>query len=290
MAGIAFANPAFSGLKRNPLFSFSTLGCPRWSLSDVINFAAQYQYDAIEIRGIQGELDIIKCPDFNNAEKISSTRKKVEDRQLRIICLDSSARLSYADEKKRKNNLDEIRKLIDMAQLLDCPYVRAMPDTVPEGQEYNATVDLIIHGLTDLADYAKGSKVSVLLESHGDFVGIESLLHIMENSENPHVGMIWDISNMWSAKKESPSLVYEKLKKYIKHAHFCDFKYIGNKYRSVLMGQGEAPVSEAVKVLQDGNYAGYYCFEWEKFWEPDIEDPEIAFPQYIKEMKKYFKT
>ena len=260
MAGIAFAGPAFSGTIKNPLFSFSTLGCPRWSLSDVINYAVQYQYDAVEIRGIQGELDITKCADFSSAEKISSTRKKVEDRHLKIICLDSSARLSYADEKKRKNNMDEIRKLIDMAQLLDCPYVRAMPDTVPEGQEYGATVDLIIHGLTELAEYAKGSKVSVVLESHGDFVGIESLLHIMENSENPHVGMIWDISNMWSVKKESPALVYEKLKKYIRHTHFCDFKYIGNKYRSVLMGQGEAPVSEAVKALQNGNYCWLLLF------------------------------
>jgi hypothetical protein len=35
---------------------------------------------------------------------------------------------------------------------------------------------------------------------------------------------------------------------------------------------------------------GYYGFKWEKFWEPGIEEPEIAFPQYIKEMKKYLKT
>ena len=289
MAGFFLGYPAFTRKDHNPHFSFSTLGCPTWSLTEVINFATKYQYDAIEIRGIQGELDITKCPDFSNTEKISSTRKKVEDRHLKIICLDSSARLSYADEKKKKNNLDEIRKLIDIAQQLNCPYVRAMPDTISEGQEYDATVDLIINGLTDLAEYAKGSKVSVILESHGDFVGTESLLHIMKNSESPHVGLIWDISNMWSAKKEPPALVYEKLKKYIRHTHFCDFKYIGNKYHSVLMGQGEAPVSEAVKALKKGNYDGYYGFEWEKLWEPDIEDPEIAFPQFIHEMKIYLK-
>ena len=34
-------------------------------------------------------------------------------------------------------------------------------------------------------------------------------------------------------------------------------------------------------------YQGYYCFEWEKKWHPEIEDPEIAFPHYAKLMAEY---
>ena len=290
VAGIAFVNSALANTKIYPHFSFSTLGCPKWSLPYIINFASDNEYDGIEIRGISGELDITKCPDFSNKEKISSSRKMAEDKQLRIICLGSSAQLHHADEEKRRNNSDEAKKYIDLAQQLNCPYIRVFPDKIPEGQEYKATIDLITRGLIDLGEYAKGSKVSVLLEAHGDIVGIDSLLHIMENCKSPHVGMIWDICNMWSAKKEPPVQVYEKLKKYIRHTHFRDIKYTGNKYRGVLLGQGEAPVKEAVPTLEKGKYDGYYSLEWEKLWDPDIEDPEIAFPQFIKEIKKYFKT
>jgi sugar phosphate isomerase/epimerase len=290
MAGIVIINSAFTNKKIKPHLSFSTLGCPKWSLPEIINFAADNKYDGIEIRGISGELDITKCPDFSSVEKISSTRKKIEDKKLKIICLGSSAQLHHMDKEKRKNNLDEAKKYIDLAQKLNCPYVRVFPDTIPKGQEYDATIDLITRGLIDLAGYAKGSKVSVLLESHGDITGTDSLLHIMENSKSPNAGMIWDVCNMWSAKKESPALVYEKLKKYIKHTHIIDIKYIGNKYRCVLLGHGEAPIAEAVKALEKGNYDGYYSLEWEKFWDPDIEGPEIAFPQFIKEIKKYLKT
>jgi hypothetical protein len=63
---------------------------------------------------------------------------------------------------------------------------------------------------------------------------------------------------------------------------------INNKLHSTLLGEGEAPVKEAVNVLVNGNYDGYYGLEWEKLWEPDIEEPEVAFPQFISEMKKYF--
>lgn len=288
MAGIFLSRPLSLNAGPAPHFSFSTLGCPKWSFREIVDFAAEYGYNGIEIRGLQGELNLIQSPEFSSGERISSARKLAEDKQLKIICLGSSAQLHHADAAKRKSNLDEAKRYIDLAGKLDCPFVRVFPDTIPEGQDYDTTIGLITAGMKDLAEYAKGSGVSVLLESHGDITGTEVLLRIMRGSESPNSGMVWDICNMWSATRESPADVYGKLQKYIRHTHFRDIKYEGNKYRSVLFGMGEAPVEEAVKVLQKGNYDGYYSFEWEKLWEPGIEDPEIAFPQFITAIKKYF--
>jgi hypothetical protein len=47
------------------------------------------------------------------------------------------------------------------------------------------------------------------------------------------------------------------------------------------------PVKETVKALAAAGYRGYYCFEWEKKWHPEIEEPEIAFPHYAKVMREY---
>jgi sugar phosphate isomerase/epimerase len=55
----------------------------------------------------------------------------------------------------------------------------------------------------------------------------------------------------------------------------------------VLTGTGDIPVKETVRVLATGGYKGYYCFEWEKRWHPDIDEPEVAFPQYAKVMRQY---
>jgi hypothetical protein len=41
-------------------------------------------------------------------------------------------------------------------------------------------------------------------------------------------------------------------------------------------------VREVVGVLASAGYKGYYGFEWEKQWHPDIADPEVAFPHYAE--------
>jgi len=55
------------------------------------------------------------------------------------------------------------------------------------------------------------------------------------------------------------------------------------------LGQGEVPIFEAINVLSKGGYKGYYSFEWEKLWHPEIVEPEIALADYSKVMKERFK-
>ena len=37
---------------------------------------------------------------------------------------------------------------------------------------------------------------------------------------------------------------------------------------------------QAVSLLKAGGYDGYYSFEWEKWWHPELAEPEVAFPAY----------
>lgn len=150
-------------------------------------------------------------------------------------------------------------------------------------------MDLIIKGLLELGDYAKGSNVTVLMETHGDLVRTEDLERVMNSSAHPHVGLVWDVTNMWTITKEPPLQVYVKLKKYIRHTHIKDAKMTNGKVQYQLLGQGEVPIFEAIDALAKGGYNGYYSFEWEKLWHPEIEDPEIALADYPKVMQAHFK-
>jgi sugar phosphate isomerase/epimerase len=82
----------------------------------------------------------------------------------------------------------------------------------------------------------------------------------MQSAQSPHVGLVWDIVNMWSVTKEPPSVVYEKLKNYIHHTHIKDLKIIDGKEHYVLLGKGESPIFEAIDILAKNNYKGYYSF------------------------------
>ena len=50
----------------------------------------------------------------------------------------------------------------------------------------------------------------------------------------------------------------------------------------MLLGTGTVGVQAIVKALVQGGYKGLFGLEWEKVWHPDIDEPEVAFPQYMR--------
>ena len=290
LLAMAIAGSSFDYKKKMPLLSFSTLGCPDWTFQQIIDFAVDNNFKGIEIRGIQRELELTKCKEFTSPENILATSKQMAEKGLRFSDLGSSAAMHHSDGKERQKNLDEAKRFIDLAQKIQCPYIRVFPNNLPKDQERNATIDLIIQGLIELGNHAKGSNVTVLMESHGELVYMADLQKIMQSAEHKNVGMVWDIVNMWSATKEPPAAVYATLKKYIRHTHIKDLKIVDGKEQYTFLGTGETPIFEAIDILHKNGYKGYYSFEWEKLWHPEIEAPEKAFAHYSKVMREHFKV
>jgi sugar phosphate isomerase/epimerase len=278
---------SFDNKKSKPLLSFSTLGCPDWDFKKITGFAALNNYNGIELRGILREMDITKCPEFSK-DQILATLELMKEKNLSFVDLGSSANLHIADKAERQKNLDEARRFIDLAQRINCPYIRVFPNNFPKDQEKSATMDLIIKGLLELGDHAKGSNVTVLMETHGDLVHSDDLEKIMRSAQSEHTGLVWDVTNMWTITKEPPPKVYEKLKKYIRHTHIKDASVADNKVEYKLLGRGEVPIFTAIDALSSDGYKGYYSFEWEKLWHPEIADPEIALADYPKAMMQHF--
>jgi sugar phosphate isomerase/epimerase len=289
LAGLAFTMPSFSFKKYTPLLSFSTLGCPDWSFETILNFAVNNGYDGIEIRGIQRELDLLKCTEFSGKENIAATRKLIEDKKIKIVALGSSAKMHYAKGAEREKNLEEAKRFIQLAQQLNCPYVRVFPNNFPKDQERNETMNLIITALQELGDFAKNTGVTVLMETHGDLVQSEDIVKVITSVNRPNVGLVWDVINMWSVTKEPPALVYARLKKYIRHTHIKDLVFVNDKPQYVLLGKGSTPVFEAIDLLAKDKYKGYFSFEWEKLWHPEIAESDVAIADYAKVMKEHFK-
>ncbi|HEY6403789.1 MAG TPA: sugar phosphate isomerase/epimerase family protein, partial [Blastocatellia bacterium] len=178
---------------------------------------------------------------------------------------------------------------IELSHQLRAPYVRVFPNQLVKGEDRKVTIDRIIAGLRELGDQAKGSGVTIIVESHGEFVTSPPLLEIIEGAAHPNVAFLWDAHHTCVAG-ESPAETFRQLGRYVRHTHLKDSRAPkgdekGRRY--VLTGSGEVQVKETVKVLAAGGYSGYYSFEWEKKWHPEIEAPEIAIPHYAKVMRQY---
>jgi len=283
--------PALFSIKKESSLkiSFSTLGCPDWSFDKITDFAMDQQYSGIEVRGILHQMDLPLVPEFLHTEAITTTMKKMNDRGLKFVDLGSSCALHFPKGEERTKNLDEGKRFIDLAAKLNCPYIRVFPNQIPKDRDRQETLNLIIEGLKELGAYASNTNVTVLLESHGELIYKKDLLFVMEGAANPHVGLVWDVCNMWIVTKEPPEEVYASLKPYIRHTHIKDLKIENGKEEYVLLGTGIVPIFQAIDLLYKNNYPGYYSFEWEKLWHPEILEPEIALADYPQAIKKHFR-
>jgi len=196
--------------------------------------------------------------------------------------------LHFAEKMERQKNIDEGKRFIDIAAAIKCPNVRVYPNNFIKGQEKNQTIQLIVEGLLELAAYAKGTGVNVLMETHGDLVYIADIKTIMEAAKHPQVGLVWDAANMYLETNESPEMAYRELKSYIHHAHIKDAKKVDGKISFHFLGEGNLPIYTAIDALYKGGYQGYYSFEWEKLWHPEIQEPEIALPHFANNFSKYW--
>jgi sugar phosphate isomerase/epimerase len=266
--------------------SFSTLGCPKWDWNTILKNASEWGYAAVELRGIQGELDLIKRPEFNGS-RLKQSLRDLKALDLRLSDLGASTRLHEFEPVKRKEQLDEAKRFIDLAHQLKCPYVRVFGDKIAPDRPRQDTIAQVVAGLRELGEYAKGSQVTVILESHGDFYDSPTLLQVMKGAEMPTVALLWDAYHTYKDGKESPETTFKQVGSYVRHTHLKDSKPVGGKEQYVLTGTGTVPVRETVRLLVAGGYKGYYNFEWEKLWQPEIDEPEIAIPHFAKVIREY---
>src|SRR5215469_2938384 len=121
LAGLAAGFPLPDSAK--PRLAFSTLGCPKWTWTQILDFAVANGYSGIELRGILGDLDLPNRPELA-ADKIAAARKDLAAHGLKISDLGSSSEMHHSDPAKRAQAIADAKRFIDLAEKLDCPYVR----------------------------------------------------------------------------------------------------------------------------------------------------------------------
>jgi len=264
--------------------AFSTLGCPAWDWQKILDFAHQHGFSAIELRGLKGKMDLPSDPQFA-ADRIEQTKKDIHTAGLRIACVSSSAQLYVDDPSKREKELADARRFIDLAGTLGAPYVRvfggkAENDKNPAPDD--ATKKRVAAGLRELGTYAAPHNVTVIIESHDHFTSSATLKDVLTAADSEHVGLLWDAHHTFATSNEEPESTVKQLGRWIRHTHLKDSVGTGEDRKYVLTGRGTVPIQRQIAALRSIDYKGFYCFEWEKVWHPDLTDPEIAIADYAR--------
>jgi sugar phosphate isomerase/epimerase len=263
--------------------SFSTLGCPSWTLARVIRTASDLGYDGIEIRFIEGDDSLWDRPELTGAG-LRETRDRIAGAGLAVPCVDTRSFFHHPDAAQRHQAVEEALRVAEVARALGSPGIRVFGDRVQPGADPGSTRAWVVGALAALRDGLRGSGVEVWLETHGDFATAAASRSLLEEAGGTGLGAVWDPANAFSEFGEEPETGARVLGSLVRHAHLKDVRRPPDgsiPWTPVLPGRGEFPAAKALDCVASFGGGSWASFEWEKRWHPEIEDPDVALPHFL---------
>ncbi len=273
-------------MRMPPRIAFSTLAFPDATLASAASLGRRWGYSGIELRLIDGELIDPSMP----AASRTQVKRTLAAAGLPVVAVDSSIRLTGDDPGP------ELRRFLELASEWESPLVRVFGGALatdeaarPEQLRNAARV------LESAVPLAERLGVAIGVETHDAFSAsavVAELLALVDPDATGSgaVGAVWD-SHHPHRMGETPAEVYANLGPRILLAQVKDARRLaGGDWQLVLLGEGEVPVREMLRLLAAGGYPHWISVEWEKRWHPEIEEPEVALPQHLELLTKWLES
>lgn len=270
--------------------AFTTLGCPNWNMETIIEQAVKNGYHGVDFRGYLGEMEIYQLPEFST--NLNKTKKQFEEAGLEIPCFSSSVRLFTNTSEEVEKFLNELEEYGKLCQAFSTPYVRVFGGHIGNTERTEA-LQIVKENLEKYLSIAEKYDIILLLETHDSWTDCQTVRTVLEVAESERLQVLWDVHHPYRNAGEAPEKTWNILGDRIRYTHWKDsyLKEGTNRgYQLCLMGEGDIPLQEIMQLLVANGYDGYYTLEWEKLWAPEIEEPEVAIPQYADFMRQLKKT
>ena len=266
-----------------PRVAFSTLAFPDATLASAVSLGRRWGYAGVELRLIDGELIDPSMPAAERA------RVKRALAGLPVVAVDSSIRLTDDEPGPA------LRHFLELASDLQAPLVRvfggvlSVPGSIsgPARQDRLRTAARVLESSVPAA---RRLGVAIGVETHDDFSASSVVAELLAMADPEWVGAVWD-SHHPHRMGEAPADVYANLGRRILLAQVKDARRGDDgDWQLVLLGQGQVPVRQMLRLLAAGGYQNWVSVEWEKRWHPEIEAPEVALPQYRRVLATWMEV
>lgn len=260
--------------------SFSTLGCPDWSFDRIVKQARAMGFGGIEIRGVNGVMEAESIAEFSEASA-AATRARLAEAGLALVGFGTS--VAFHDEGAYGAMVESGRRAVDVCARMGIPSIRVFGDRIESPADMPAVAARVARGIGALCEYALDKDVAVIQEVHGDFNTIEAISAVIDGAKaHPNFGILWDVQHSDKTYGDDWPRFYEVIAPYLRHVHIKDHRRDG--FALCLVGEGDVPIPAICKRLERDGYDGWYSLEWEKKWHPELPEPEVAFPAYVRYM------
>ncbi len=223
-------------------------------------------FSGVELFDVQNNKELISGDGPFSTYNVKTTLRRLKEKHLEIVCLDSSLDAAHETE--------EVKKLIDIASLLEARFVAIRPEN-DEG---------VREAIKELIPFAESRGVCILIKTRGDFADTKKLRSLLDSFAHDSVAALWQIDHPFKDVNEDPAETIENLGAYIKHVHIRD---VDNAGKHCVVGEGTLPMEDIIRALSSVDYDGYLSLEWKPNWIEGLSDYEVVFPYFVSYMGKF---
>lgn len=236
-------------------------------------------FDSIEICGIQPEEGI------SEQDYARRLRDEAAALELPIASYTFGANLLGANDRfDPQAELVRVKQQVDIAALLGAPLLRhdaffSYPADYQGLRSFHAVLPLVAESCREITRYAEDKGIVTTIENHGqicqDSLRMEELVTAVNHS---NFGLTIDIGN-FGGVDDDHAIAVGRLAPFARHCHAKD-NHIkpgtdvfpgrgwrqsrgGNWRRSAIIGHGNVPVAQCVRILVAKGYTGAFSIEYE---------------------------
>ncbi|MCM8809109.1 MAG: sugar phosphate isomerase/epimerase [Candidatus Omnitrophica bacterium] len=188
-------------------------------------------------------------------------------------------------QKTKEDLLNQVKKIGELCKNIkeiDCNLIRIDGGWPKEEVDSKNYKNLIIEGIKRSVEIAEKENVYLALDNHGLLTNdYEFQLEIFNKINSKFLGANLDTMNYrwYGYPVEKLIEIYKLIAPYALHTHIKDGVGSRENYVGKVLGQGEVPIVDAIKILKDNNYKGVLCIEYEG------KDKEIGYKKCVEFLK-----
>ncbi|HEV2124876.1 MAG TPA: sugar phosphate isomerase/epimerase family protein [Chloroflexota bacterium] len=270
--------------------AFSTISCPAYTAEQQARAAVEYGYDAVELYALEGQRLTVEML----AERFDEVRGAFRDANVPICSLNSWGQFSMADPDARAAMERQVICALELAAELNCSQAKTFGGALPKDLPKEHVFDYVAEHIGRIAKRGEELGVRLLLETHDGYSPSSHVQAILDRVSSPGFAALWDVHHPYRMG-EVPEQVDAAIGPRVAHVHVKDCIRAApeeDRWNFVLLGEGElAPhVQRAMELMANRGFTGYVSVDWEKQWHPEIADPEVALPHFVRVLRAYAQT
>jgi sugar phosphate isomerase/epimerase len=260
--------------------SFTTMGTPQLDHAGAIALALEVGFDGIDIR----------CADY-----LGEIRPASEEKELRRVARDFEAasleipsvlcyhQISSASDGWSDEYAEHVSRHLSIGAALGAQAIRifGVHPAPGHGSEelMQGSAEAIARALGDGA-----SGVGIVMQNHAGAGTALDVLEIARRLDHPRFGLVYSPDHSFLYEATQGDELLPQIQQWTRQVYLADLVREEDGHRWVFPGEGEVPLGETVARLDAAGFAGFYSFKWEKIWNPDLPEPEVAMPRFISFM------